>query len=1580
MPYVFSPACRRLFLLAWLVTFASVVPRAVSYGEQPVETSNPTTGIDSLDGDPSSSADDLASPQQRRGRGFGQQGLYKARIEPNWFADNSRFWYRNSLRGGNKEFVLVDAESGTRRAAFDHAKLAESLSAATEEKYEAEKLPFNRIEFTDGNQALRLVVDGTQWECNLDTYDCKKLGEAPAEPEEPSDEGRFRSGRRRFGRGPGEGRRSGRGGTSPDGKWEALVRDGNVFIRATDKIANTDAENKAEENEGEDKQANDAPDEDKPADSVKAGDEFQLSDDGTEKVSYGMLQWAPDSKTLVAFRVEPGDRKEVYLVESSPSGGGRAVMRSRSYDLPGDKLTSFELNLFDIAEKKQSKPKVDKIDLDSPRIWWDRDGQHFAYQKVDRGHQRFRIIRVDSHTGDTNEIIDEKTDTFIWTAHAENVDLEMVNWLPDSDEIIYVSERDGWRHMYLIDAEKGEIKNQITKGEYVVRGIDRIDEEKRQIWFHASGKNPDQDPYFLHYYRVNFDGTDLTALTDSNGNHTAQFSPDRKYLIDTFSRVDMPPKHELRRASDGKLVCALEEADASELMARSDYHPLEVFVSKGRDGKTDIWGVICRPRDFDPAKKYPVIESIYAGPQGSFVPKSFGGGRYSSLADLGFVVVQIDGMGTANRSKAFHDVCWHNIKDAGFPDRILWMKAAAEKYPYMDLSRVGIYGGSAGGQNAAAGVLFHPEFYKAAVAGCGCHDNRMDKASWNEQWMGYPVGPQYSECSNIDNASRLQGKLMLIVGELDDNVPVESTFRFADALIKARKDFDLIVVPGAGHGMGGEYGVRRQQDFFVRHLLGTELPDRNLPDSGKIAGDRPTAGKPDDEADGTLNLAALSPTTSVTKIVDRFRADRANLRRYYTTEQSPKATSRWKSFYAEWLEALRALPTNSSDDVGRAQLAELKREVVESLSRIEQQSQRRARIEPLIPFATTIEQLVEDRRQVNKVNAEEAAALVDNLSRKIRTTSDEVEISLKDSSSNKSHLSPENLEYAAETIAELRTGLRDWYRFYDGYDPQFTWWLRAPYKQADEALDKYAAILGGAHEETVTAASPPSPNPSNGDAKTDSTREQPVGDAPDLKTFIDEPPSRMEPIIAKFRAEFPGQRGRWGNQDRFRDPDRPNNNDEAEESDRRRGGDASGAGRRQPESPAQREKAKAQYAKWLSALDKLDFDRLSAADRVDYLLLTNHINYLLRKPESPLDTDDRRDLPTSADRPIKGHPIGRDGLLVELQHEMIPYAPEQLLKIAERENAWCEAELTKAAQEMGLGDDWRKAVEKVKRMHVPPGQQPYLIHDLALEAIEYLKENDLVTVPPLAAETWGLRMMSPRRQLINPFFTGGNEISVSFPTDTMSHEEKLQSMRGNNIPFARATVHHELIPGHNLQFYMTARHHTYRRMFSTPFWGEGWALYWEMLLYDRGFPKTPEDRVGFLTWRKHRCARIIFSLSFHLGRMSPEECIDFLVANVGFDRHNAAAEVRRSFEGAEPLYQAAYMLGGLQIRELRKELVDSGKMTNREFHDAILKENSIPIVMVRALLTNEKLAKDFKPNWQFYGPISADEQVAGASP
>ncbi len=338
---------------------------------------------------------------------------------------------------------------------------------------------------------------------------------------------------------------------------------------------------------------------------------------------------------------------------------------------------------------------------------------------------------------------------------------------------------------------------------------------------------------------------------------------------------------------------------------------------------------------------------------------------------------------------------------------------------------------------------------------------------------------------------------------------------------------------------------------------------------------------------------------------------------------------------------------------------------------------------------------------------------------------------------------------------------------------------------------------------------------------------------------------------------------------------------------------------------------------------------------------------------------------------IIGDPIGRDALVKELQFEMIPYSPEEVVEIANREFEWCVAELKKASREMGFGDDYMKAIEAVKQKYVEPGKQPALIRDFALEAIDYVKKNELVTVPVEAEETWRMEMMSPERQLVAPFFLGGETILVAYPTDTMTHEQKLMSLRGNNPHFARAVTHHELIPGHHLQQFMNRRYRPYRSAFRTPFWGEGWALYWEFLFWDRDFVKTPEDKIGALFWRSHRAARIIFSINFHLERWTPEQCVDLLVERVGHERDNALAEVRRSFSGDYgPLYQMAYMMGGLQFYQLHKEMVGGRKMTDRKFHDAILHEGPIPVEMVRSILTGQQLEREHKPKWRFYSSLN----------
>ncbi len=744
-------------------------------------------------------ATSAAAPQQtgfQRGGSAQVSGVYKSRITPHWFSNNNRFWYRNDLAGGAKEFILVDAQRGTREAAFDHAKLAAALSKASGADCKADRLPFDGISFDEAGNAVRFKVGDAAWQCDLTSYQISRIDQIEQTPAaaEPANPQRNKSKIEEITPETiGDGTNLAHDPPlyeeqkSPDGKWTAFVKEYNVFLRGDD------------------------------------GAEVQLSREGVEGHSFGAISWSPDSKFVVASKIVPGVFLPENLIQSSPPGGGRAKLRTRLYTLPGDKYTSYELWVFDAADRNGVKVDCELLDFyGPPRPRWKKDGKQFLFQKTDRGHQRFRVFNVDALTGKTRTVLDDKAETFVNTTY-----LSFIYYTEGNEEILYASERDGWKHLYLIDADKGGLDNQITKGQWVMRGVDSVDEEKRQIYFRASGLYPDQDPYLIHYCRVNFDGTGKVAMTVGNGNHSIQYSPDRRYIIDTYSRVNMPPMHELRRVSDGKLVCPLERSDISELIAGGFTAP-EVFSAKGRDGMTDIWGIIARPKDLDPSKKYPVIEYIYAGPHDSYVPKSFSPrGRWSSLTDLGFIVVQMDGMGTANRSKAFHDVCWRNLKDAGFPDRILWHQAAAKKYPYYDISRVGIFGTSAGGQNAAGAVLFHPEFYKAAVSNSGCHDNRMDKASWNEQWMGYPVGPWYAESSNIENAAKLQGHLMLVIGELDTNVPPENTYRLVDALIKARKDFDFIVVPNGGHGAGGPYGQRRMQDFFLRHLQGIDPPNRN---------------------------------------------------------------------------------------------------------------------------------------------------------------------------------------------------------------------------------------------------------------------------------------------------------------------------------------------------------------------------------------------------------------------------------------------------------------------------------------------------------------------------------------------------------------------------------------------------------------------------------------------------------------------------------------------------------------------------------------------------------------------------------
>jgi dipeptidyl aminopeptidase/acylaminoacyl peptidase len=745
---------------------------------------------------------------------------------PNAIPNTSRFWYRKSVQGGN-EFVLVDAEKRTKGPAFDHAKLAASLSTASAGRYTARTLPFTTFRFIDSERAIEFSVNNATWQCDLRDYACKAAaaprqgaGAPEARPPEEAIEESPREyendvydgmvdltpqaqappqGLQVPGQDAPRGNQNPR--TSPDGRLEAVVLNYNVFIR--------------------------------PRGNTNTATATALTLDGSEGNYYTLasLAWSPDSKRLVAYRVRPGYRRQLHFVESSPSDQVQPKHWVRDYAKPGDALDIPQPVLIEIGTNQRIV--VDDALFPNPYSLsnpvWRKDGRALTFEYNQRGHQAYRVIEVEAATGKTRAIINEETPTFFayrpLVANPRDTGKRYRYEISDGREILWMSERDGWAHLYLYDGVTGQVKNQVTKGNWVVRAVDKVDEEKRQIWFQASGMYPGKDPYFVHYYRINFDGTGLTTLTEADGDHSVVFSSDMQYYVDTWSRADLAPVSELRRTGEMRPLMELERGDISALQS-AGWRPPEVFTAMGRDGKTDIWGLIYRPVDFDPSKKYPVIESIYAGPQGSFVPKRFSVAT-QALTEFGFIVVQIDGMGTNNRSKAFHDVAFKNLGDAGLPDRILWHQAVAAKYPYYDISRVGVFGNSAGGQNALGALLFHPEFYKVAVANSGCHDNRMDKIWWNEHWMSWPVGPQYAASSNVDNAHKLQGKLLLVYGELDTNVDPSSTLQVANALIKANKKFDLLAVPGGGHGAGGAYYQRLLQDFFVHHLLGAEPPDWN---------------------------------------------------------------------------------------------------------------------------------------------------------------------------------------------------------------------------------------------------------------------------------------------------------------------------------------------------------------------------------------------------------------------------------------------------------------------------------------------------------------------------------------------------------------------------------------------------------------------------------------------------------------------------------------------------------------------------------------------------------------------------------
>ena len=587
------------------------------------------------------------------------------------------------------------------------------------------------------------------------------------------------------------------------------------------------------------------------------GNERPLTMDGDSTCYYSAWgSFSDDGKYFATVKIKPAPKHYVYYVEASPSdekerhgmsnhpnvsrsvgevtqwdtGGGvrgiQPALHKQEYCKPGDSLNIRIPVIIEIASGRVIEPSTDlfRHQYEVTRPEWNKDMKSVRFEFNERGHHVYRLLELSAETGQVRCILEERNDKYV------NYGRIYRHHFDDGRQLLWTSERDGWNHIYLYDKQKAKLVRQLTKGQFYVRDIQRVDEEQGIVYFSANGptglrQNEQEDPYFIHYYMVGLNGKGLTCLTPEEGNHKATFTSDMQYMIDTYSTVTTPPVTVLRSTKDGTVITTLEEANIDRLKDEG-WTPPEVFVAKGRDGVTDIWGLIRRPSNFDPTKSYPVIEYIYSGPGDQYVPKSFASSHYylDGLAELGFIVVQMDGMSTSFRSRAFEEVCYKNLKDSGFADRMLWIQAACEQYPYMDINRVGIYGCSAGGQESLAAVLFHGDFYKAAYSACGCHDNRMDKIWWNEQWMSYPIDSSYVECSNVENAYRLERPLMLVVGEQDDNVDPASTMQVVDALIKAKKDFELVVIPGAHHTMGEDYGEHKRYDFFVKNLLGVDPP------------------------------------------------------------------------------------------------------------------------------------------------------------------------------------------------------------------------------------------------------------------------------------------------------------------------------------------------------------------------------------------------------------------------------------------------------------------------------------------------------------------------------------------------------------------------------------------------------------------------------------------------------------------------------------------------------------------------------------------------------------------------------------
>jgi len=728
--------------------------------------------------------------------------IYRNAVRPNWLADE-RFWYRVTTPAGS-EFLVVDPAKGTRAPAFDHAKLAIALTAVANQKYEANALPFTEIDLSPDLQTVSFNVAGRHWKCASSGASCESDGVATA----------GRGGGGRGGRGGG-----GRGGggraesLSPDGKRAVFIRDWNLWVR-----------------------------------DANGSNERQLTKDGVKDFGYAtdnagwtnsdrpIVKWSPDGKKVATYQQDQRGVGEMYLVNTAV---GHPTLRAWKYPLPGDEtVTMIQRVAIDVdsgtVTRFQMPPDQHRSSLcddlacrgDWEDVQWSTDGAHIAFVSTSRDHKQENLRIADTATGAVRDVLEEKVPTFFESGNGR------VNWhyLPKTNEIIWFSERDNWGHLYLYDAATGKLKNRITTGDGNVSQLIRVDEDARVLYFLGVGHEQGRDPYFQYLYRVNMDGKGLALLTPENANHDVTLSPTGKYFVDSYSKPDAPQVAVVRDAS-GKLLGTLEKADISKLLSAGWKPPVPITV-KARDGQTDLYGLMFQPTNLDPNKKYPIVNHIYPGPQtGSVGSRSFTAARgdCQALAELGFIVVEIDGMGTPWRSKKFHEAYFGDMGDNTLPDQVAGMKQLAQKYKFIDIDRAGIYGHSGGGYAAAGAMFRFPDFFKVGISEAGNHDNREYEDDWAEKWTGLlkktPDGTNYDSQANQNVAQNLKGKLLLAHGTMDNNVPPYNTLLVVDALIKANKDFDLLLLPNRNHGFGNEpYMVRRRWDYFVKNLLGAEPP------------------------------------------------------------------------------------------------------------------------------------------------------------------------------------------------------------------------------------------------------------------------------------------------------------------------------------------------------------------------------------------------------------------------------------------------------------------------------------------------------------------------------------------------------------------------------------------------------------------------------------------------------------------------------------------------------------------------------------------------------------------------------------